>query len=105
MFNMKNLNEEQSNRLIDVEWSGAGASSYAVNLEVSAYHRSGLLHDVTQSLKDNKVDVLMLNMDTDEEHIAHIQLRIEISGLQTLSKITNQLMSIPNVLSATRTQL
>ncbi|MEM7195505.1 MAG: bifunctional (p)ppGpp synthetase/guanosine-3',5'-bis(diphosphate) 3'-pyrophosphohydrolase [Pseudomonadota bacterium] len=100
--NITNLPTEQQNRLIEVEWGEQSLESYAVDLEIQAYHRSGLLHDVTQTLKDNHTDVLLLNMSTDAEHIARVDLRIEISGSQDLNRVINQIRQIQNVLSVRR---
>ena len=100
--NILDLDEARQVRLIDVEWGHAAHSSYQVEVQVTAYHRSGLLHDVTEVLKSNKIDMLMMNMETDEEHVVKIQMRLEIDELQKLSKILGQFSSLQNVLAVKR---
>ncbi len=100
--NILNLNDSQASRLIHVEWGEKSGSSYPVDVQLSAYHRSGLLHDVTEILKTNKIDLLMVNMETDDEHVATIQIRLDITGIQKLSRVLRQLSTIPNVLDVKR---
>ncbi|MFV2090884.1 MAG: ACT domain-containing protein, partial [Pseudomonadales bacterium] len=100
--NMANLDDHRRNRLVEVEWGKSDLASYPVEIRISAYHRSGLLNDITQFLKDDKTEVLMLNMETDDEQLANIRLRLEISGLKKLSRILHRLSRIPNVLEVRR---
>ena len=100
--NIQSLDEGLQNRLIDVEWGDQDSSSYPVEVKLSAYHRSGILHDVTQVLKDAKVDVLKVNMETDAENIAQVHLTLEVSGLKALSRTLGRLAKIQNVLNVRR---
>ena len=100
--NIVNLQADRINRLIEVEWGEYEQSSYPIDIALTAYARSELLHDITQTLKNHKLHVHKLNMQTDDEHIATIHLRLEISGLQKLSRVLHQLQQIRNVLSANR---
>lgn len=100
--NIRNLPEDKRNRLIEVEWGGDQQSAYAVELQVSAYHRTGILHDITQVLKDARLNLLKVNMEVDDENMAAVVLRIEVSGLKTLSRILAQLSRIQNVLEVKR---
>jgi len=95
--NILGLDTELQNRLIEVEWGTDDASSYPVSVRVVAYNRSGILHDITQVLKDRKVHVLKVNMSTDEENNVMVQLRLEVNGLNSLSKTLMQLSRIQNV--------
>jgi len=100
--NIKDLPKSSQNRLIEVEWGGDASSAYPVEVLLSAYHRSGMLHDITQVLKDSKIDLLKVNMETDSENIARVTLRLEVSGLKTLSRTLGQLSKIQNVLDVKR---
>ncbi len=100
--NILDLESDLQNRLIDVEWGQESTSSYPVEVRVVAYNRSGILHDITQVLKDGKVDVLKVNMSSDEENNVWVNLRLEVSGLKKLSKTLMQLSRIQNVLDVKR---
>lgn len=95
--NILGLDSDLQNRLIEVEWGLDNASAYPVSVSVIAYNRSGILHDITQVLKDRKVHVLKVNMSTDDENNVRVQLSLEVNGLNLLSKTLMQLSRIQNV--------
>ena len=101
-INIRNLSAEHQNRLIEVEWGGEQQGAYAVELEVSAYHRTGILHDITQVLKEARLNPLKVNMDVDDENVATVMLRIEVSGLNALRRTLGQLSKIQNVFEVKR---
>ncbi|MGI9316717.1 MAG: RelA/SpoT family protein [bacterium] len=100
--NIQDLSKELQNRLIEVDWGEQDVAAYPVEVQLSAFHRSGILHDITQVLKDSKTDLLKVNMETDSENIVRVNLRLEVSGLKTLSRTLGQLSKIQNVLDVKR---
>ena len=100
--NLKNLDAQHRSRLVEVQWGESDLAAYPVEIHLVACHRSGLLNEITQLLKDDKIEVLKLNMETDEEQNAYIQLRLEISDLKKLSRIQNRLSQVPDVLRVRR---
>lgn len=100
--NIIGLSERRQNRLIEVEWGNQDMAAYPVEVLVSAYHRSGILHDITQVLKDSRTNVLKVNMETDDDNIVQARLRLEVSGLNNLSRTLGQLYNIQNVLAIKR---
>ena len=85
-----------------MEWGREDTASYPVEVNVLAYHRTGILHDISQVLKDSGIDVLKVNMETDEENVVRVRLRLEVSGLETLSKTLGRLSRVQNVLDVRR---
>jgi GTP pyrophosphokinase len=100
--NMVNIESMQANRLIDVDWGQQADSGYILNVEALAYHRSGLLHDVTETLKSGKVDVLKVNTETDSEHVTRLTLQLDIPSDIRADTILGRLSSIHNMLGVKR---
>jgi GTP pyrophosphokinase len=100
--NILNIDEDHQDRIIDVEWGIDTPASYAIGLQVTAYHRSGLLHDITEILKSSKADVLKVNMETDAEHITRIMLRLDIQGDIRPEDMVSRLLSVQNVFEVKR---
>ena len=95
--------QEQSHRLIQVNWGEITKQRYSVDIQIEAYDRQGLLKDVTSTLRNEKINVLGVNTRTNpENNIAKLVLTIEIPDLDTLMTILNKILQIPNVLDATR---
>jgi len=89
--------DEQEERLIEVSW-GETSRTYPVEIEITAYERSGLLRDITSLLANEKINVIAVNTLTDkDEHVARMRLTIEIPDLDALSRVLSAIDQIPNV--------
>ena len=100
--NISDIKGELRARLIDVDWGLGGNSSYILGLEIVASHRSGLLHDMTEVLRSNKVDVLKVNMETDSEQITRLSIRLEVASGTRPGKLISRLAEIRNVFDIRR---
>ena len=97
------LAEREPERIIQVSWGSEPVQTYPVNVLIRAYDRSGLLSDITQVLFNEKVNVVALQTSTSkEDNSALIQLTIEVSTLDILSRLLNRLDQLPNVIEARR---
>ncbi len=100
--NISGIKGEFRTRLIEVEWGLEEDSRYILGLEITASHRSGLLHDITEALKSNKADVLKVNMETDSGQITRFSVRLEVAGGIRPGKLISRLSGIRNVSSIRR---
>jgi GTP pyrophosphokinase len=100
--NILNVSHELQNRLIQVSW-GEKTAQYPIELSVEAYDRPGLLKDITAIITQEQANVLALTTQVDkQEHIAHIQLTIEVSDLAKLSRLLDKIKQMPNILETRR---
>ena len=102
--NVLRLQALQPQRLMAVGWEGhKAAASYPVEIEVTAWDRSGLIRDVSAALMDEKVDILAMSTRTDRAaHTATIDLTAGISGLEHLSRLLHRVGRLQNVVSVRR---
>lgn len=101
--NMLNLPEQDLARLIDVAWGQTDDQDFVVSISVLAYNRSNLLHDITNVMKENNVNIIKALLAIQEDDsIAKISLDLEFSGQHRLEHILNQVKNIPNVLEVKR---
>ena len=90
-------------RIIEVEWSGAGQRSYEVNLIVRGYDRKGLHKDVSNVIAAANVNVLVVDARVDpERNEVHMNYRLKVADFGQLSKLLGQLQAVPNVIEAVR---
>jgi GTP pyrophosphokinase len=103
--NLQHLQQAEPNRIIEVAW-GARKSTYPVNIVIQAYDREGLLRDITNILSNEKINVLAVNTQSDEnEYIATLSLKIEISSLEDLGRLLSKVKHLPNVVEAFRIRI
>ncbi len=101
--NLLRLEKEESERLVEVEWSHATSKTYSVDIYVRAYDRQGLLHDVTEILSNNRLNVMAVNTLTERKtHIANMTLTIDVIDVEQLSRALVKIEQLPNVTEASR---
>jgi len=91
-------------RLIEVEWSDRQEEEvYPVDIRLQAVDREGLLRDITSLLAADRINVLRVSTYTDKkDYVANMELTIEISNTQQLSRILSRIEQLPNVMQVKR---
>ena len=97
------LQDKESERLIEVNWGGAPVQTYPVEIYIRAYDRSGLLRDVSQLLANEKINVLEASTRTNrDDNYASMMLTLEIPNLHLLGRLLTRIGQLPNVIEARR---
>jgi GTP pyrophosphokinase len=104
--NILNLDDASRARLVEVEWDSGGDGGegvYSVDIRIEAHDRQGLLRDVTLVLAEEKVNVIAMNTHTDRhQHRARLDLHMEISDVEQLTRVLDKINQLPNVMDARR---
>ncbi len=91
-------------RLMRLEWTDAVEVTFPVNIEIAAYDRFGLLHDVTGILMREQTNVLSVMTQTNKQNNrVSLKMVIEVSQLNKLLQTLEKIEQLPNVMSARRT--
>ncbi len=96
------LHEDDRERLVDVEWGRSGAAMYPVAVHIEAWDRVGLLKDVSTLVSDEKVNMVGVRTEHDDDRTTHVYLTLETTGVEQLSKVMARLESIRGVISVSR---
>ena len=92
----------ETERLIEVSWGTEEVEQrYLVPVEVVAYDREGLLREISTIIADQRVNIASIDVST-RQHIATLNLQLEISSNQQLTRILNLIDLVPNVVEARR---
>ncbi|MCU7835394.1 MAG: GTP diphosphokinase [gamma proteobacterium symbiont of Taylorina sp.] len=101
--NVHHALEENSERLIEVEWNHEINQCYTVKIELIAMDRQGLLRDITSILANLEINVLDVNTSTNKsDYSARMRLSLEIAGIAQLSRALNRISQLPNVIEVYR---
>ena len=94
--NALQLQEQESERLIEVNWGDSKEQTYPVEVQIEAYDRSGLLRGMLPVvLANERVNVLDLKTHiSEEDNIATVLLTIEISTLDDLGSYIDPNQSV-----------
>jgi GTP diphosphokinase / guanosine-3',5'-bis(diphosphate) 3'-diphosphatase len=94
--NVKNLLYDPERR-IEVAWAGEKKSSYAIELEVVAEDRPGLLADVTQAIAGEGSNIRRIEARVGEAREGYVSVSLETSDLKQLEKILGRIRSVGGV--------
>jgi GTP pyrophosphokinase len=93
--------ESRHERVLGAQWGGKKDLHFAVDIEVEAYDRQGLLRDISELFAREKINVTKVNT-LSKHNQANMQFSIEITDLEQLSRLLALLLQVPNVVSARR---
>ena len=104
-INMKNLPEDEKDRLIEAEWQSDNAQeTYATELEIFTTNRVGLLVDVSKVLTDANIDIKSLTSRVGKNEKATITVSFDIHNKEELSSLVSKLRKISGVIDIERAQ-
>ncbi|MBI5651313.1 MAG: bifunctional (p)ppGpp synthetase/guanosine-3',5'-bis(diphosphate) 3'-pyrophosphohydrolase [Chloroflexi bacterium] len=99
--NMLNMDLERE-RIINVDWRKTDQAAYPVLVQIRAFDRAGLLHDISGVVAENGVSMSSANVATNKDHTALINATLEISSADQLTRILAKIDRVPNVIEARR---
>lgn len=101
--NILQLQTEEPDRIIRVEWGNAPQSTYSVDIIIEAYDRYGLLKDITMLLDSERINISAMQMLSDKgQNTVEMMATIEIRSYDELSRALIKIDALPNVVSARR---
>lgn len=76
---------------------------YAIDIEVLAYERKGLLRDVTTVAANEDINITAANtLSNRDDYTARLVFSIEVSNLNQMSRFLAKVDNLVNVISARR---
>ena len=88
---------------IKLEWQEGVRKTFPVSVEVTAWDRRGLLHDITGVFMADETNVLTINTQTDKQsNRVNLKMTIEVPQLNRLLQTLDKIEQLPNVMKARR---
>jgi len=101
--NILKFREQDSKRIIKVEWGEEPENTYTVSIEIEAYDRYGLLRDITSLLDSERINVsAMQTVSNKNKNTVDMIIKTEVRSFSQLSHVLARLNQLPNVASARR---
>jgi GTP pyrophosphokinase len=95
------VNEGEKQRLVDVEWGRTG-DLYPVAVHVEAWDRVGLLRDLSTLVSDEKVNMMGVRTEHDDDRTTHVFLVLETTGVSQLSRLMAKMEAVRGVITVNR---
>jgi len=101
--NILQLQTDEPQRIIKVEWGDTPQSFYSVDVVIEAYDRYGLLKDITTLLDTERINIVAMQTLSDKrKNTVDMLVTVEIRSFDELSRILTKLNQLPNIASARR---
>lgn len=101
--NILQLQSDEPERIIKVDWGEAPQSAYSVDVMIEAFDRHGLLRDITVLLDSDRINISAMQTLSDKrKNTVDMLVTVEISSFTELSRVLSRLNQLPNVASARR---
>jgi len=95
------MNADERERLVDVEW-GTRGHLYPVAVHIEAWDRVGLLRDVSTTVAEERVNMVGVHTQEQEDGLITIFMTLETTGIEQLTRLLNKLEAIRGVISVGR---
>ncbi|MFP4344858.1 MAG: TGS domain-containing protein, partial [Anaerolineales bacterium] len=100
--NILRLGREERERIIELDW-GRQQETFAVQVVITAYDRSRLLHDISTVLVNEDVNMVAVKTGKrDRYNIIPIYITLEIPNLSKLNRVLGKIEQIRNVINTHR---
>jgi GTP pyrophosphokinase len=87
------INEDEKDRLIEVEW-GQTEAQYPVNIQVEAWHRVGLIRDISTITAEEKVNIISMSFNEHDDNSTTLFFTLETKGLAHLSRLLTRISGV-----------
>lgn len=94
--------KEEIDRLIDVEWDYGGSEMYEVNMEITAYDRTGIMAEIMATLAEMKISILSVNAKTNDTKSVVIHMGVNIKDLAQFEFIATKIRRLKDVYTVER---
>lgn len=96
-INLKDLRENQGDRLVNVKWLSGAGSLFLVNIQVEALDRARLLADVTRALSEQHVNILNAAVNTSKDRVAISRFTFEMADATYLDAVLTAVRQVEGV--------
>ena len=105
--NVLHLTEAERARLIDAEWenegSAGGEGTYLAQIKMYAADKPGVLMEISKVFTEMKIDVKTMNVRTNKQGIGTIEMGFVVHGREELTRVTEKLRQLPEIMDIERT--
>jgi GTP diphosphokinase / guanosine-3',5'-bis(diphosphate) 3'-diphosphatase len=94
--------KDEKAKLIKVEWNTDSEMVYPVEVEVEAFDRVGVLHDILEKIAETKTNVSKANIKTKRGSSAILKLIVDVKDINHLSSVMKKVREVGDVYNVSR---
>lgn len=94
--------EEDRERIIEVEWEETAEANYSVEIEVAGHDRRGLMNEVLQAISESKTNISAVSGRSDKNKNAVMHVTIQIRNTDHLQSVVDKIKRVKDVYTVQR---
>ncbi|MDP5272776.1 RelA/SpoT family protein [Chengkuizengella axinellae] len=100
--NIPTGSDEESHRLIEVDWESEVEANYNVEIEITGHDRRGFLNEVLQTVSETKTIISAVSGRSDRNKVSIIHMTILIRSKEHLHSVVEKIKRVKDVYSVQR---
>jgi GTP pyrophosphokinase len=96
------LEQDQSTRLVDVDWDLSATGLFLATVEIKALDRTGLLRDVSAIVGDQHVNIMSVTASMGSDRVSKMRFDFELADPSHLGSLLRSIKTIDGVYDAYR---
>ena len=100
--NVKMYQQQEPERLINVDYTGGDNQYYSVNIIVETMDRTGLLADIGAIFGEIKTNITSVRTQSHRDHTATLYITLEVKDVDDLNRICLTVRRLSDVLDISR---
>lgn len=100
--NIPTGDEDDHNRMIDVEWEKAVEANYHVEIEITGHDRPAFLNEVLQAVSESKTVISAVSGRSDKNKMAIVHMTILIKNIDHLQSVVEKIKRVKDIYSVQR---
>ena len=93
---------ENKGKYVKVEWTPGPEQVFPVEIEIEAFDRVGVLHDILEKIAETKTNVGAANMKTKRGSVAVLKMIVDVRDSSQLSSVIKMIKSVSDVYNVGR---
>ncbi len=96
------LDEEEKERIIEVEWEAAVEATYSVEIEVTGHDRRGFLNEIMQAISESKTNMTAVSARSDRNKVTTAHVTILIRNTDHLQSVVDKIKRVKDIYTVQR---
>jgi GTP pyrophosphokinase len=100
--NIEELKNDQTHRVIDVEWEKESTELYSARIQIQATDRPNLVSDIISVVNEMKIPLNAMNVETKKDATVLLHLSLLIKDINLLEECLRRMRKVTSIIDAFR---
>jgi GTP pyrophosphokinase len=84
-------------KIVKVEWDLTADMFFPIEIDVEAFDRVGVLHDILEKVSETKTNVASVDIKTKKGSTAYLKIVVDVKNLQQLLEVCQAIRKVADV--------